>query len=74
VGAEGLGLTHGKEILLADSPEEFRAAILLCLQDPDKAEQMGQEARHYAETYYHTQGMYQQLIQFLSNPSTRANA
>ena len=74
VGAEGLGLTHGKEILLADSPEEFRAAILSCLQEPDKAKQMGQEARHHAETYYQTQVMYQHLVQLLSNPSTLANA
>jgi len=33
VGAEGLDVTHGKDILLADDPTAFAQAILLLLQD-----------------------------------------
>ncbi len=33
VGAEGLDVTHGKDILLADNPKAFAEAIVLLLQD-----------------------------------------
>ncbi len=33
VGAEGLDVTHGKDILLADDPKAFAEAIVLLLQD-----------------------------------------
>jgi polysaccharide biosynthesis protein PslH len=33
MGAEGAGLTHGKEILVADTAEQFAAAILRLLDD-----------------------------------------
>jgi len=31
IGAEGIGYTNGKDILIADSPDEFIAAIERCI-------------------------------------------
>ena len=41
IGAEGLDVTHGKNILLADDPETFVAATLEILGDPESGERIG---------------------------------
>lgn len=42
LGAEGLPAVHGKDILIADTPEEFARAIIKLLKDRDTAKQLGQ--------------------------------
>lgn len=44
IGAEGLPLTHGVELLLADEPETFADAVVKVLSDADYATQLGQRA------------------------------
>jgi polysaccharide biosynthesis protein PslH len=45
VGAEGLDLRPGKEIILADDPAEFASAIVNLLEDPAQAEAVAKSAR-----------------------------
>jgi sugar transferase (PEP-CTERM/EpsH1 system associated) len=45
VGAEGLPVTDGKEIFLADTPEEFAAAVVNLLTSPSLAKEVGGQAR-----------------------------
>src|SRR5262245_46205265 len=45
VGAEGLPVTDGKEIFIADTPEEFAAAVVNLLTSPALAKEVGQQAR-----------------------------
>ena len=45
VGAEGLPVTHAKELLVADTPETFAAAVVDLLKNPPLARKMGQHAR-----------------------------
>jgi sugar transferase (PEP-CTERM/EpsH1 system associated) len=45
VGAEGLPLRDGKEIFLADTPEEFAAAVVNLLTSPSLAKEVGGQAR-----------------------------
>ena len=45
VGAEGLPLTHGRDILLADEPEAFARECVALLRDPARAVQIGQAGR-----------------------------
>ncbi len=45
VGAEGLTVTHGKDIVLADEPSEFAAAVTQLLQSGDRRTALGQAAR-----------------------------
>jgi polysaccharide biosynthesis protein PslH len=42
-GAEGLDVTHGKNILIADTPSEFANAVLNVLQNPDLREKLSRE-------------------------------
>jgi glycosyltransferase involved in cell wall biosynthesis len=45
VGAEGLPVTDGKEIFIADTPEQFAAAVAKLLTNPSFAKEVGEQAR-----------------------------
>ena len=45
VGAEGLPVTDGKEIFIADTPEQFAAAVVKLLTNPSFAKEVGEQAR-----------------------------
>ncbi|MFT4709751.1 MAG: glycosyltransferase involved in cell wall biosynthesis [Bacteroidia bacterium] len=49
IGAEGLGLNHDRELLLADDSKLFAEAILDLLDDPQRAEQLAKRARKFVE-------------------------
>jgi len=44
IGAEGLAVKHGRDIYLADTPEEFAQYCLELLDSPQRREQMAKEA------------------------------
>ena len=44
VGAEGLPVTDGKELCIADTPETFAAAVVNLLTTPEAARKLGEEA------------------------------
>lgn len=52
VGAEGLEVTPGADILLADSPAAFAAAVVSLLTNPDLRRQIGDKARALVEGQY----------------------
>lgn len=45
IGAEGINYTDGKNILIADDPRSFVAAVEKCFADKAFCEQLGKEAR-----------------------------
>jgi len=52
MGAEGIAVEHGREMLLARSPQAFAQAAISLLSDPDKRVQLGRAARRLASTRY----------------------
>jgi sugar transferase (PEP-CTERM/EpsH1 system associated) len=52
VGAEGINVTSGKNILLVDAPSEFAARTLELLRNPDLRAKLGLEARKLVESEY----------------------
>jgi glycosyltransferase involved in cell wall biosynthesis len=44
IGAEGLPVTNGDEIVLADTPESFADSVIKLLQDEALADEIGQRA------------------------------
>jgi sugar transferase (PEP-CTERM/EpsH1 system associated) len=52
IGAEGLPVTDGKEILIADSPEGFAHAVVSLLCQPEQRRQLGLSARRLVEQKY----------------------
>jgi glycosyltransferase involved in cell wall biosynthesis len=52
VGAEGLALTPGREVVVADRAPEFAGAVCALLADPARAARLGQAARALVEARY----------------------
>ena len=52
IGAEGLPVRHGEEILLADSPDDFAASVVKLLEDAAERRRLGSAARRLVETKY----------------------
>jgi polysaccharide biosynthesis protein PslH len=52
VGAEGLPVTHGEDVWLADDPDAFAAAVVSLLRDPARRLQLERAARELVVTRY----------------------
>ena len=64
IGAQGLGVEHGKNILLADTPEEFVAAVAKCIKTPDLCTIIGENAAEYIALYHNNERITEELLQF----------
>jgi len=51
-GCEGIGAENGREILVADTPEEFAAAALRIMHDPEQGDALAQSARCLVVEHY----------------------
>jgi sugar transferase (PEP-CTERM/EpsH1 system associated) len=49
IGVEGLPVRDGEHLVLAERPEDFAAAVIGLLQQPDRRRQLGQAARRFVE-------------------------
>ncbi|WP_316785636.1 glycosyltransferase family 4 protein [Pedobacter frigiditerrae] len=49
MAAEGINCKNGKDILIADTPDEFYRSILKCITQPDKWREIGVNARKTVE-------------------------
>jgi glycosyltransferase involved in cell wall biosynthesis len=52
LGCEGIAVTHGQDIMIADSPDEFAEAVMRVLDSPILAERLGRNGRQLAEQRY----------------------
>ena len=52
IGAEGINYTAGKDILIANTPEEFVEKFQLCIENVDLCRSIGQNARKLIENEY----------------------
>lgn len=52
IGAEGIDVTHGKNILIADTPEDFSKQVIKVLNDTKLRESLGMEGRKLVEKKY----------------------
>ncbi len=64
VGAEGINYTNGRDILIADTPEEFYNAVKLLHTDQDKTRMIGENARKLIANHHDSKKIIGQLIQF----------
>ena len=52
IGAEGLALTPGRDVVVADTAAEFAGAVRTLLDDREQAERLGRAARALVEARY----------------------
>ncbi len=52
IGAEGMGLTHRKNVMIADAPSDFAKCVAEVYQDDALWERLSREARKVAEANY----------------------
>ena len=52
LGAEGINVTHGDNILIADEPQDFANAVLRLLEDKTYAHELGTNGRKLMQQQY----------------------
>lgn len=62
IGAEGINYTNGKDILIANTPEEFVAQIRRCVADQDFCRQIGHNAYELIVKEYGTQALTKEFL------------
>jgi len=58
VGAEGIDVRNGENILIADTPEEMAAAVIRLLRDPGLGERLRRNGRTWVERHYNWRTVY----------------
>lgn len=64
IGAEGIEYTNGKNILIADTPEEFRDHVKRLVENPDSGSEIARNARLLVEEKYNNEVIIQNLVRF----------
>ena len=64
IGAEGIPVENGKNILIADTQEEFISTIQRCLEDLEWCKKIGLEGRKFVEENYSNESVAGKLGQF----------
>ncbi len=64
IGAEGIPYTAGKDLLIADTKEDFAKAIISLIKDTSKKEALQQHARKLAETTFNYKVLAANLLDF----------
>jgi glycosyltransferase involved in cell wall biosynthesis len=52
VGVEGLPVTHGENVVLADEPDEFASAVKRLLEDAERRNRIERNARSFVEAHF----------------------
>lgn len=69
IGAEGLDVENGKNIFIADTPDEFVSVIEKCVKTPDICTIIGENARNYVALNHNNEVVAQELIDFYNEIS-----
>lgn len=67
IGAEGINCTSGKNIIIADNPEDFADAICTCLKDPNYCDQIGNNAKKLIASEYSNNQISKNMVLFFQD-------
>ena len=74
VGAEGLPVTHGRDVIIADDPHAFAASVLDVLRNPARRVQLERAARDLVVAHYDWAAVSQQLDAALTTAAEKRAA
>ncbi|HMT35340.1 MAG TPA: glycosyltransferase family 4 protein [Chitinophagaceae bacterium] len=66
IGAEGIGGTHKKNILICDTVDEFVETIQFCFHEREQAKKIGLQAKAFVNTYFQKHKIYTDIIKQLT--------
>ncbi len=64
IGAEGINYTQGENMVIADSPEAFASAMVDLYSHPEKAMEIGKNARQLVSEQHATKEIIKRLVSF----------
>lgn len=64
IGAEGIAYTEGRDLLVADTPDEFVAKIRRCVKDPEYCQTVGRNAYRLIAEEYSTDRLTEKMMEF----------
>jgi polysaccharide biosynthesis protein PslH len=67
IGAEGLDISDGKNIFIANTPEEMVEKISYCIKTPEICKIMGENARNYITLHHHNNSITDKIISFFNS-------
>lgn len=67
LGLEGIAARHEKEVLVADTPQDFLQTINWCFRQNGQLENLGRNARQFVAQHYNNQEIGRQLLQAYSS-------
>jgi glycosyltransferase involved in cell wall biosynthesis len=73
LGAEGIDVTPGQNVVIADDLAAFSGAIGSLLRDPPRAQAIGAAARTLVATRYSTEPLVRGLLAFYEELTQRGN-
>ncbi len=63
MAAEGINCENGKDILIADTPDEFYRSILQCITQPLRWKEIGEQARKTVERDHDINGNAKRMLE-----------
>jgi len=64
IGTEGIGTTHGNNIMTADDPGAFASHVLSLVEDKDYCMKIGENARNFVVNHYDNRAISMSLLEF----------
>lgn len=64
IGAEGINCENGRDIIIANTADEFVSAIELCVNNPSLCQEIGDNAKSLIKNYYNNKIVTQKLLNF----------
>lgn len=61
VGNEGICAVHGRDLLIAETPEEFANTILELLENPEKIKAIGENGREFVEKHFNIAAVFDRI-------------
>jgi sugar transferase (PEP-CTERM/EpsH1 system associated) len=73
IGAEGLDVTDGEHIVLADDPQAFADAVIALLRAPDRAARIGRTAAAHVRAHFGWASVAEQFAERCSSAASRSD-
>jgi len=72
IGAEGMGVIHGREVMIADDSEQFARCTVQLLNDPERRRRMGELGRRFVRERFASDNARREVLEFYSSQFSKS--